>query len=239
MNTPQVSIGDVLTRTIQLYGKHLGLLIGMGAVLFVPSGLLQALGNQAGIFGSLLGSVVAAVATAVFTGAVVRVVQAEDAGHDPGSIGEIFSSVGDRIWPLIWVGIIAGLATALGLVLLVVPGLILMTIWAVYQPVIVVEGVSIDSLSRSRELVKGNGWNVFGLIVVVFLLSLAISIVAGALGAGLGGLVGIVIISIILSILLLPIAGLIHAVLYFTLAGHDAPQATQPPPPAPPAVPQV
>ena len=58
----------------------------------------------------------------------------------------------------------------IGLVLLVVPGLFLITIWAVIAPVIVLERAGVfESFGRSRHLVKGNGWQVFGVLVILFL----------------------------------------------------------------------
>ena len=57
---------------------------------------------------------------------------------------------------LIVVGILAGIAIAIGFVLLIIPGLFLITIWSVIVPVIVIERTGVfDSFGRSRELVKG------------------------------------------------------------------------------------
>jgi hypothetical protein len=226
-----------LSRAFDIYGKRLGLLIGMAAVVYIPAGIIRAVLGQSGLIGSLVATVVSLVAAALYTGAVVRVVQAEDGGSEPGSIGEVFGSVKDRIWPLIWVGIVAGIAMVIGLILFVIPFLILMTIWAVFEPVIVVENKSFDALGRSRELVKGNGWNVFGIIICATLVLLAIGILAGIVGGIIGGVVGLAIAEIIFSVLLVPIAGLIHAVLYFMLAGSSA--ASEGGAPAPPAAPAV
>ncbi len=235
MNT-NVSVGSVISRAVEIYGKRFGLLIGMAALVYIPAVLIRALLAQAGIFGSLIGTVVSFAAAALFTGSVVRVVQAEDAGTEPGAVGEIFGSVKDRIWPLIWVGIVAGIAIVFGFIFFIIPGLILITIWAVFQPAIVVEGRSFDALSRSRELVKGNGWNVFGVIVCVFAIVFLIGLLATIIGS-FGGVVGIVIVEIILSVLLIPVAGLVTAVLYFTLAGGAGQpgDGLTPPPPPPPA----
>lgn len=214
-----ISVGAVFSRVFDIYGKRLGLLIGMAAVVFIPAAIIRAILGEAGIIGSLLASIVSMVAAALYTGAVVRVVQAEDGGSEPGSIGEVFGSVKDRLWPLIWVGLLAGIATGIGFILIIIPGLFLLTIWAVFEPVIVVEGKGLDSLSRSRELVKGNGWNVFGVIVCAFLILFAIGILGGIFGGIIGGVVGIAIFEAIFAVLLVPVVGLIHAVLYFNLLG--------------------
>ena len=90
------------------------------------------------------------------------------------------------VLPLIGAGILAGIGIVIGLLLLLVPGLILLTIWSVIAPVIVVEhsGV-IDAFGRSRALVKGNGWQVFGVILVVFLITAIVSFVLRAIGVGI------------------------------------------------------
>ena len=47
-------------------------------------------------------------------------------------------------------------------------------------PAIVLENRGIgESFGRSRELVRGNGWNVFGVIVLTFLILLGVGIVVG------------------------------------------------------------
>ena len=58
--------------------------------------------------------------------------------------------------------------------LLIVPGLVLMTWWVLIIPVVVLERTSAGAaFGRSRELVRGYGWNVFGVIVLTLLVLLA------------------------------------------------------------------
>ena len=76
-----------------------------------------------------------------------------------------------RLPAVIVAGILAGIGIRIGLVLFIVPGLFLLTIWALLIPVIVIEGKSAgEAFSRSREIVRGHGWSVFGLVIVTFLL---------------------------------------------------------------------
>ena len=92
---------------------------------------------------------------------------------------------------ILGVGILSALATAIGLVLLVIPGIIVAT-WlslAVYVVVDEDAGV-IDSLRRSRELVRGHLIEMWGLYGLNSFLSII---------PFLGGLV-----SIVLSVLTLP-----------------------------------
>ncbi len=77
------------------------------------------------------------------------------------------------IFPVIGVTILAGLAVGLASILLVIPGLIVMTMLWVAIPAAVIEkpGV-IGSLSRSADLTKGYRWQIFGIIVILTVVTL-------------------------------------------------------------------
>ncbi len=105
------------------------------------------------------------------------------------------------------------------------PGLILITIWSVVAPVVVLERPpGLGALRRSRELVRGNGWQVFGVIVV---LVIGVGIVAAVI-EGIGELAGTgagIVVRVIVQILTAPLSALAASVLYFKLrdASADAP----------------
>ena len=130
---------------------------------------------------------------------------------------------------LIAVSILAGLGIAIGLLLLIIPGLILLTLWAVVAPVTVLERPGVLAVfGRSRELVRGNGWQVFGVIVLFILIFIAIGIVLGIIGAVLGD-AGEVILNYVGSVITAPLVALASAVLYFELRapGPEVPVAPQ------------
>ena len=123
------------------------------------------------------------------------------------------------VFPLVIAGILAGIAIAIGLVLLIVPGLFLLTIWAVLAPVIVIERSDVmNAFGRSRELVRGNGWQVFGVIVVLFLLQLVVTGVIQAVANSVAdSVVGYSVADLIVRLLVAPLSALAAAVLYFEL----------------------
>ena len=143
------------------------------------------------------------------------------------------SSAQHAIVPLILNGIMRGIAIAIGLILLIVPGLILMTIWAVTSPAIVVENESsTGAFGRSWELVKGEGWSVFFVILIAFLITFAVGLVAVAIGAAIG-LAGIIILAIIAGVVTAPIPALVASIMFFDLGGGaTAPPAAGPDRPA-------
>jgi hypothetical protein len=102
-------------------------------------------------------------------------------------------------------------------VLLILPGLFLLTIWSQVSPVVVLErpGV-IPAFRRSQGLVRGNGWQVFGVIVVFFLILVVVSAILGAIGNAIGP-VGSVIADVIASTFTAPLVALAATVLYFNL----------------------
>jgi hypothetical protein len=149
--------------------------------------------------------------------------------------------------PLIVAGILAGIAIGLGLLLLIVPGLFLLTIWAVLAPVIVIERKdAMSSFGRSRELVRGHGWQVFGVIVVLFLLQFVVTAVIQALANSVAdSVVGFSVADLIVRLLVAPLSALAAAVLFFELkalrgepvladGAEVAAPAVAPAPPAPP-----
>jgi hypothetical protein len=92
------------------------------------------------------------------------------------SIGDCLIQGGRRLPVGIAVGFLAYIGIVLGTVLLIVPGIILFTMWSVALPANTVERTGIlGSLARSRELTRGRRWRVFGTTLVPVLISAATS----------------------------------------------------------------
>lgn len=181
----------------------------------------------------VLARVVALAATLLYTGVVVKLVEDVRDGRRDSSTGELFSTVSPVLGILLVTSVLAGIGIAIGFALLVIPALILLTIWAVIAPAIVVEhrGV-LEAFGRSRELVRGNGWRVFGVIVVVYVLVVILTIVAAALGEATGT-VGRIIFSFIATFATAPAFAIASSVLFFELGESHAsaparPDATPP-----------
>lgn len=204
-----------------VYSTNLGVLVATSLAVAIVFGLIVGILNDAGgVVMSFLAWVVELIGTAIYTGFVVRLVQDVRDGRRDMSVGELFSSAAPAIGPLIIWSILAGIAIGIGFLLLIVPGLILMTIWAVGAPAIVAEDCGpIEAFGRSFELVRGQAWTVFGVLVCVFLIMLAASIIAGLIGAAIGGVAGAIIVGIIVLALFMPVSALVASTLFFDLGG--------------------
>jgi len=103
---------------------------------------------------------------------VVKVVTLYAAFQDmrglPFRIGPALSRGVASIWPIIGLSILGGLAVVFALLLLIVPGLMLVSMWWVALPACVVERLGpIASLKRSAALTRGHRWPVFALSLVI------------------------------------------------------------------------
>ncbi|HZB24115.1 MAG TPA: glycerophosphoryl diester phosphodiesterase membrane domain-containing protein, partial [Gaiellaceae bacterium] len=155
------------------------------------------------------------------------------------SIADTYRRVQPRLPAIIAAGLLAGLGIILGLILFVVPGLFLLTIWSLIIPAIVLEGKSAgDAFGRSRELVRGNGWSVFGVIVLSVLVVIGVAIVVGIATFWLPDTSQAFVQNLIQNTLAYPFFALTLTLTYFALAGRataaEPAMTMPPPPPAPP-----
>jgi hypothetical protein len=178
---------------------------------------------------ALLGLATAVIGATWLQGAFVYAVQDARDGTFDASIGQIFSRVAPSILPLLGAGLLAGLGIAVGFLLLIVPGLYLITIWAVVAPVIVIEKPGVfAAFGRSRELVRGHGWTVFGIVLITALLSGIASALLQAAFSALPEFLEILIGSTIAQAVVAPFGAIAIAVMYFRLREADGDTAASP-----------
>ncbi len=177
-------LSGVLGEAWKLYRAHAAHLMVIAFVIYLVAAVVAAVFALAGgFFGALLGSIVELFAAFLVQAALVKAVQDVRDGRADLSFGETVSAATPYLGPVAGASILAGIAITVGLILLIVPGLYLITIWAVIVPVIVIErSGALASFGRSQQLVRGRGWHVFGTLVLVFLILIVVDILLGRLG---------------------------------------------------------
>jgi hypothetical protein len=173
-----LAIGDVLGEAWNLYTRFLGRFFMTALIVFAVLDLISALASEAfgdsvgaGLFWGLIAAVVGVVGYFWVQAALVETVRDVRDGRADRTIGETFGTVQPRLPAVIAAGILAAIGIGIGFLLLIIPGLYLLTIWSMLVPVIVIEERRAgEAFTRSRDVVRGHGWPVFGLIIVTFLL---------------------------------------------------------------------
>jgi hypothetical protein len=245
----RLSPGDVIGRAFGIYRDQIGILLPAALIVFAIDAVVTWLLDEGALV--LIAGLVSLILTTLYTGMVVQLVRDVQDGRRDNSMGELFASVSPVLAPLIFVSLLAGIGIGIGFLLLIIPGLILLTFWSVVAPVTVIERPGVFSaFSRSWALVRGHAWPVFWTIVLVFLLVVAAGIIASVIGAAASDAVR-AILSWIFDALTQPVAALTASVLYFTLlrirgegaasaaaapvaspAGPEVPTSPESPPPS-------
>lgn len=193
----RLGVGETLDTSLRIYRKQFGKLIGLSALVSIPSVLLvwilmagtgvmtsdwltntllmgrYGAGSlervQPGFLAAIAGiGVVAGLLTSLAMAAISAVTFSAMRGKTI-SFGQSLGQAGRALPSLIVSGIVAGLLTGLGFVACIVPGLIVATCYALFVPAIVAEGTGpFASLGRSSRLTQGERWAVFGVMVVTF-----------------------------------------------------------------------
>ena len=222
---PSLDSGALIRRVLGLYVDQASVLMPAAAVVFVFTGILNTLLVAAAPALALLSLVISLVATTLFTGMIVELVADLQDGRRDATVAGLLQAALPVLGELVLVGVAAGVGVVFGFLLIIVPGLILITVWSVAAPVVVLERPGgLRALRRSRELVRGNGWQVFAVIlvldIIVAVLGVAIVLAADSAGSGLG-----IVARVIVGVLTAPLSALAAAVLYFELRGASAGEA--------------
>jgi hypothetical protein len=225
-----VQPGAVIREAWELYKAHWQHLLPLALVVYLVLGLVQfLLVVTLGWFGALAGALIGIVGVFWLQGALVEAIADVRDGRADMTLGQTFSRAQQHLGTLIVAGILAGLAIAVGLLLLIVPGLYLITIWSVLIPVIVLERRPVmEAFGRSRELVRGNGWNAFGVIVISILITIAVGIVLAVALIWLPGDFGAFVQSLVSNTITAPFFALALTIMYFRLREVEGAAAAAP-----------
>lgn len=213
--------GSIIGQAWDMYKAHWRHLLPIALVVYVLISLFALLlAVLLGWFGVVLGSLVGLAGIFWLQGALVIAIDDVRDGRADLSIGETLDRVRPRLNTLTLAGLIAAIAVGIGLVLLIAPGLYLLTIWLVIVPAIMLEGCGVSAaFARSQELVRGYGWSVFGVIALTVLILIGVSILFGIVRSSVdSNWVGVVI-NVISQSVTAPFVALAWTITYYELRG--------------------
>lgn len=174
-------VGRIFDRTLAIYKRNFPAFSLVALIASLPPLLLGAgAGDTAPMMAQsmVLGLVImlVSVALALLSQAILVHAAFQDMRSRPVDLMESVNVALARLLPILGLAILSALGIAVGLMLFVIPGLILLTMWFVGVPVCMVEQLGPwQSLRRSTQLTKGHRWKLFGAILVVYVAAAIIS----------------------------------------------------------------
>ncbi len=213
-------LSGVLGESWALYKAQARHLLTIAFIIYFITAIVDALFHEiGGIFGVVLGDLVTLIAVYLLEAALVKAVQDVRDGRVDLSVGQTFSAAAPFWGSVAIASILASIAIAIGLALIIIPGLFLITIWCLIVPVIVLErSGAFASFGRSYHLVRGNFWNVFGTLVVVFLVLFVLDLVVGLILVALPVFLSAFLADVIVGTLVAPFIAVVVTLMYFRLA---------------------
>ena len=191
---PRFDMGRVVKRTLSVTGKNFGVFALLSVLSGLTSAAMVAAGNQfgadiqAGGFPTLNTILVLVIwvllylaSAMLLQGGVIHGAVASLNGRR-ASIADCLSTGLKYLWPMSLIGLLATLGVMAAAVLLIVPGIILMVMWACVGPACVVEHTGVSgAFRRSADLTRGHRWPIFGLYVAYIISMFVIFFVIGFL----------------------------------------------------------
>jgi hypothetical protein len=215
-----------------LYRRFAAHFLAIAFVLyFVTAVIVVLLTMTAGTTGYFLAAIIEFIAAFLVQAAMVKAVQDVRDGRADLSLDATISAGARFLLPVAGASILAAIGIGIGLVVLVVPGLILMTYWSLIVPSIVVgESGAMASFGRSWRAVSGHFWQAFGTYVLVFLIWVAFDIALGLALVTLPAALRAFLSSVIGGTLLAPFFALVVTLVYYRLSEAHAGAAPAAPP---------
>src|SRR5215472_17377438 len=218
-------LSGVLTEAWALYRRYAAHFLLIAFVIYLITAVLYALLTLIGVAGYVIAEIIALAAAFLLQAALVKAIQDVRDGRVDLNLGQTYQAAVPFILPVAVASILAAIAIFIGFVLIIVPGLILLTFWCLIVPCIVIGGAGIfPSFGQSYRTVRGYAWNVFGTLVIVFLLYLAFAIVVGLILAVLPTFLRNFVSTVVVGTLVAPFLALVVTLIYYRLTAAHANQ---------------
>jgi hypothetical protein len=171
----------VLGEALELYKRYASHFIAISFSVYLAIAVVSALLSWAlGSFGAILALIFTLFGAFLLQAALVKAVQDVRDGTVDMDLRATISAAMPFVAAVAAASILAAIGIGIGLILIIVPGLILITFWSLIVPEIVIGGSgALDSFGRSWRTVRGYGWNVFGTLVVVWIVMILLNVVLG------------------------------------------------------------
>ena len=186
-DAPVIRVGDVLGKSFGLFAGRWAPFVGLALVAFAPRFVFELAVPQAGgaVFVTWL---LQTACTSLADAAIIYGVVQELRGRG-FTFQESLSAGFGRMGVVLGLSLGVGILVFLAAILLVIPGVIVATVYAVAIPVCVAERLGVGaSMTRSGFLTRGNRWRIFGILLLVGIVTIVDLLPLRAVAAFVGGL---------------------------------------------------
>jgi len=160
----QIEIGSCISRGWELTKAHFWLVVGVCLVTGLIQGAIAAIPILGAVAGPLLGGVI--------NGGVYYLFLKLKRGQ-PATFGDAFAGFSLAFVPLMLAGLVSSLLTGVGLLLCILPGIYLAVAWVFTLPLVIDKKLDFwAAMELSRKVITRNWWQMFGLLIVCFLVML-------------------------------------------------------------------
>jgi hypothetical protein len=181
-----MNVGEILDHTFKMFGAQFKSYLSISALGMAPLfgfGLLALvlyylLGRTTAIIVWLVAIIPIIAVGIALNGAIVKKASLQISDQSI-SVTEAYRFGFRKAWPIFLGGLLSGLVFMIGFILLIIPGIYFAISFSLFvQAIIIEEKRPWSALGRSRKLVKGSWWRVFGILLLTgILVSICTSIV--------------------------------------------------------------
>ena len=197
---------------------------GLSDLLNDPSTALASAegGDAAGVAGALLTALATTLVMPLVAGAICRVVAASYLGEEL-SPGAALRAVASRWWAFAIAWVLVHILEAIGAILLVLPGLLVMALMVAVAPAIAIEGLGpIRAMKRSSWLSRRRMFPVLGIALASGMLASAVGVALGFVPQTAAVLIGLewgwpllALGSILTGVVVTPFVAIVATLVYF------------------------
>jgi hypothetical protein len=215
-------ISVVLGVAFDIYRRLWLRSIVVAGLVFAIVSLANALAYDGTKAATLVTFVLSVLGGLLVQGALVEVVRDLHESREPAPIGEYYRRTRGRLGTLLGAAVLYAIGFAIGLVLLVVPGLIAIARWSLVVPLVVIEKLGVrEAFSRSNRLVKGKTPTVLLVLLISGLMTAVANVLIHVAFSGLPTFASIWLGGTIASAVTVPYTAHVLTVLYYKLTEPD------------------
>lgn len=244
-----LAVGEILDAAFTLVRRNAkvtlawsAIIVVLGQLITVVIGLLDGSLNAAlnatsgnllrggALPGRALSTAISAATSGILTG-VVSIIVSEAVLGRKVTFGDVWLRTRPRLLPLFVVALAAGVLPLIGLLFLLVPGIFLWVVLGLAPSALMLERLPVGAaLRRSRHLVRGDWWRLFGIrslaVIIGGALAAVLAVPAGlflgltAVGTAdadslpVGALVIVAVVGVLATVLTQPFVSAVVALLY-------------------------